>query len=78
MADSSEKAQLFEEPTADFVYLRMHGEDKKYKKGYTPKALKQIAKPKLAKEGKDVYVYFSTDEKKEYSPFDAMNLIALL
>jgi uncharacterized protein YecE (DUF72 family) len=77
MADSSEKAQFFEEPTADFVYVRMHGEDKKYAKGYTPDALKKWAKKAKdwAKEGKDVYVYFNTDAK-QYSPFDAMNLLS--
>jgi uncharacterized protein YecE (DUF72 family) len=79
MADSSEKAQFFEEPTASFVYVRMHGEDKKYEQGYTPDALKKWVKKAKdwSAEGRDVYVYFNTDAKK-YSPFDAMNFLELI
>jgi uncharacterized protein YecE (DUF72 family) len=79
VADSSSKTPLIEEVTAGFVYVRMHGEDKKYKKGYTPAAIKKWAKQvkAWADSGLDVFVYFSTDEK-EYSPFDAMNLIKAL
>jgi uncharacterized protein YecE (DUF72 family) len=79
MADASSKSQTYDEPTADFVYMRMHGEGPKYAKGYPPEELKIAAKKAKAwaAEGKDVYVYFSTDEK-DYSPFDAMNLLELL
>ncbi|HTL11908.1 MAG TPA: DUF72 domain-containing protein [Bdellovibrionota bacterium] len=74
-----EKSAGIQEPTTDFVYVRLHGEDKKFKKGYTPAAIQAWAKKAKAwaADGLDVFVYFSTDAK-EYSPFDAMNLLKAL
>jgi uncharacterized protein YecE (DUF72 family) len=79
VSDASEKSPLVEQVTADFMYLRMHGEGEKYKKGYPPEALKGWAKKAKAwlKDGADVFVYFSTDEK-DYAPFDAMKFLEQL
>lgn len=48
------------EVTADFVYIRLHGPDKKYQGNYTKRALKKWADRCLdwQKQKKDVYIYF--------------------
>ncbi len=89
-----EKYPYVEDVTSDFIYARMHGRGKEFKKGYSEETLdwwaKRLekwiageqpsdaqcvlnAKPKKTK--RDVYVYFDTDEK-EFSPYDAMNLLS--
>jgi uncharacterized protein YecE (DUF72 family) len=76
ISHASSKSAGIEEVTADFVYLRMHGEGKAYRKGYPASELKAWAKQARAwkKKGMDVFAYFSTDEK-DYSPSDAMRMI---
>jgi uncharacterized protein YecE (DUF72 family) len=71
-----EKAPYVEEPTADFVYARLHGQGDKYKKGYPAKEISQWAvKTKNWLNAKrDVFVYFSNDAK-EYSPAGALKLL---
>jgi uncharacterized protein YecE (DUF72 family) len=71
-----EKYPYREEPTADFIYARLHGRGKEYKKGYPDKTLKTWAK-RLKAWKHDAFIYFDTDEK-EYAPFDAMNLLEKL
>lgn len=39
LAHSGLKSTYTEDLTADFVYARMHGQESKYKKGYTPETL---------------------------------------
>ena len=78
VAHAGEKSPYIEELTADFVYCRMHGEGKDYKKGYPEKLLRDWAKQAREWSAKqDVYVYFDTEIKK-YSPQDAINLAKLL
>jgi len=54
---------VFEEITADFVYLRFHGKESLYSSCYTEKELKDWAKKikNWQKQGLDVYVYFNND-----------------
>ncbi|HEY2574229.1 MAG TPA: DUF72 domain-containing protein [Verrucomicrobiaceae bacterium] len=40
IADTAGKWPLMEDVTADFLYLRLHGDEELYASGYTPKALK--------------------------------------
>jgi uncharacterized protein YecE (DUF72 family) len=77
--DAAEKSPYTEEPTADFVYVRMHGEGKKFAKGYPDKELAAWAKRVEAwkKQGLDAYVYLS-NEAKEHSPASAMKLLKRL
>jgi uncharacterized protein YecE (DUF72 family) len=42
-ADTAGKWPYFEDVTADFVYLRLHGDQELYASGYAPKALDQWA-----------------------------------
>ncbi len=77
-AHAGEKSPLTEQPTADFIYARMHGQGEEYKKGYPQKVIQEWAsKVEFWSQSRDVYVYFSTDQK-ECSPFDAMSLVQAL
>lgn len=67
------------EPTANFVYMRMHGQDPGFTDGYPDEVLKETAKSirKWAKAGHAVYVYFDNDEKA-HAPRDALRLSEIL
>jgi uncharacterized protein YecE (DUF72 family) len=43
-AHSGEKSPYTEDLTADFIYMRMHGQEAKYKKGYTAETLNWLSK----------------------------------
>ena len=65
--------------TADFVYMRRHGEGGNYATNYTPEQLKKDAKriKEYMKLGKDIYYYFNNDAFA-YAPKNALELIAIL
>jgi len=79
VADTAGKWPLLLDVTADFVYVRLHGDVKIYTSGYTRRALDLWAKRIRAwhRNGKDVYVYFDNDVKVR-APFDALNLMEKL
>lgn len=81
IADAARKWPYAEELTADFVYIRLHGDEELYTSGYTPTAIKEWArKIRLWSKGrptKDVYVYFDNDRKVK-APRDAKRLQELL
>jgi uncharacterized protein YecE (DUF72 family) len=79
VADTAGRFPRLFEVTADFVYVRLHGDIEIYKSGYTPRALDEWAKRIRAwdRDGKDVYVYFDNDMKVR-APFDALNLMERL
>lgn len=69
--------ELFtQDPTAAFVYCRMHGEGRDYTKGYAPKTLRAWTKTLQSLRVPEAFVYFDT-EKKKFSPQDARNFIAI-
>lgn len=65
--------------TADFVYIRRHGEGGSYSTYYTTAQLKKDAKRIKAyiKQGKDVYIYFNNDAFG-YAPQNALELKSIL
>jgi len=65
--------------TADFVYIRRHGEGGNYSTNYTTEQLKRDAKriKEYLKMGKDVYFYFNNDAFA-YAPKNALELIDIL
>jgi len=65
--------------TADFVYVRGHGPQGRYKGHYSEAVLAQWAKRMRSwkKQGCDVFVYFDNDQKSA-APADALKLIRLL
>ncbi|MCW2748178.1 MAG: hypothetical protein JWP10_1320, partial [Nocardioidaceae bacterium] len=69
------KWPLIREVTADFAYVRLHGDTELYASGYSDQALDSWAQlvRGWAEMGTDVYVYFDNDMKVR-APFDAMAL----
>lgn len=79
VADTAGKWPLLREVTADFAYLRLHGDKELYASGYSDQALRDWATTisTWADGGHDIYAYFDNDMKVR-SPFDAMSLAAML
>jgi uncharacterized protein YecE (DUF72 family) len=61
--------------TSDFIYVRLHGEERLYSSTYSDKQLKSWAQKfkKWLGEGKDVYAYFNNDALG-YGPENAKKL----
>jgi uncharacterized protein YecE (DUF72 family) len=76
LADTAGRWPKVEEDTADFRYVRLHGDAELYTSGYDDKALDGWA-AKVNRWRKDSYVYFDNDAKG-YAPHDAMRLIERL
>jgi hypothetical protein len=79
VADTAGKWPKLFHVTADFVYVRLHGDVKIYTSGYTERALDNWARRirHWERDGRDVYVYFDNDVKVR-APFDALNLMRKL
>ncbi|MEN2737312.1 DUF72 domain-containing protein [Microbacterium sp. X-17] len=79
LADTAGRYPVLRETTADFVYVRLHGDEELYASGYTDEALDRWAgelRARLA-DGLDVYAYFDNDLKVR-APYDAMGLLGRL
>ncbi|CAN5133513.1 DUF72 domain-containing protein [soil metagenome] len=76
VADTAGRWPLVEELTADFMYVRLHGDAELYASGYTPAALDRWAGKVSSwnEQGQDVFVYFDNDAKG-FAPHDAVALI---
>jgi uncharacterized protein YecE (DUF72 family) len=75
LADTAGRYPVLRETTADFVYVRLHGDEELYASGYTDEALDRWAgelRGRLA-DGLDVFAYFDNDLKVR-APYDAMAL----
>ena len=79
VADTAGKWPRMFHVTADFVYVRLHGDAKIYTSGYSERALAGWARRirRWDRDGRDVYVYFDNDVKVK-APFDALNLMRRL
>lgn len=77
VADTAGKWPLMRDVTADFVYVRLHGDTELYTSGYDDEALQRWAATIRGWTPRDVYVYFDNDVKVR-SPVDAIALSALL
>jgi uncharacterized protein YecE (DUF72 family) len=79
LADTAGKWPRFERDTADFSYVRLHGDKILYESGYDDDALDMWATrvDGWREAGRDVYVYFDNDIKVR-APVDAMGLISRL
>jgi uncharacterized protein YecE (DUF72 family) len=74
VADTAGKWPLIEELTADFMYLRLHGDKHLYASGYTDRALDHwAARIRGWSARRDVFCYFDNDIKVR-APFDADRL----
>jgi len=63
IADTARKFPYLEDVTADFAYVRLHGDEELYASDYSDTALDEWAKKvrELARAAPDVYVYFDND-----------------
>ena len=82
VADTAGRWPLLREVTADFVYVRLHGESELYASGYTDESIEAWATDARGwldgtgcpdGVGRDVYVYFDNDARG-HAPFDAVRL----
>ncbi|MFF0338866.1 DUF72 domain-containing protein [Kribbella sp. NPDC004875] len=75
-ADTAGKWPMFEDVTAGFAYVRLHGAEELYVSGYDDKSLARWAR-KIRSCKCDTYVYFDNDVKV-HAPYDAERLAARL
>jgi uncharacterized protein YecE (DUF72 family) len=79
LSDNPGTWPVFDEVTAPFAYVRLHGHEELYASGYDDDALDAWAAKVRgwAEAGLDVYVYCDNDAKVR-APYDAMALLARL
>ena len=78
VADTAGKWPYMDEVTADFVYIRLHGDKELYASGYDDEATARwAARIQAWSANGDVYCYFDNDIKV-HAPYDAQRLIAAL
>jgi uncharacterized protein YecE (DUF72 family) len=75
IADTAGKFPYLEDVTADFAYIRLHGDEELYASDYSDAALDAWAKKirDLAGATEDVYVYFDNDINA-HAPWNAISL----
>lgn len=75
LADAAGRYPVIRETTADFCYVRLHGDEELYTSGYTDESLDRWAAElgDVLRRGMDVYAYFDNDVKVR-APYDAMGL----
>ncbi|MET3567623.1 uncharacterized protein YecE (DUF72 family) [Leifsonia sp. 563] len=75
LADTAGRYPVIRDTTADFVYVRLHGDEELYTSGYTDESLDRWAAELSIHlgQGRDVYAYFDNDVKVR-APYDAMGL----
>jgi uncharacterized protein YecE (DUF72 family) len=75
ISDSAGTWPMFDEVTADLVYVRLHGDVELYASGYSDDALARWADKIRGWDaaGLDVFVYFDNDIRV-HAPFDAITL----
>jgi uncharacterized protein YecE (DUF72 family) len=76
VSDSADTWPVFDERTADFDYVRLHGQGELYVGGYTADALDEWA-ARIRSWGRDTFVYFDNDAKVR-APYDALALLERL
>jgi uncharacterized protein YecE (DUF72 family) len=75
-ADTARRWPRVDQDTADFRYVRLHGDKELYASGYTGSALAGWSR-RIRGWDKDTYVYFDND-MKGFAPHDAEELIRRL
>ncbi|MGW7682488.1 DUF72 domain-containing protein [Kribbella sp. NPDC054772] len=75
-ADTAGKWPMFDDVTAGFAYVRLHGAEELYVSGYDDKSLDRWAR-KIRSWKCDTYVYFDNDVKV-HAPYDAERLAGRL
>lgn len=80
VAETARRWPMSLEVTADFVYMRLHGDKELYRSGYSDKSLERWAGRIRAWQRKrlDVYCFFDNTDVKLRAPFDAQSLMKKL
>jgi uncharacterized protein YecE (DUF72 family) len=83
IAETAKRWPMMTDITADFVYMRLHGDKELYKSGYSNKALDRWARRIRAwhrggSSPRDVYCYFDNTDVKLRAPVDAQTLMRKL
>ncbi len=79
VAETAKRWPMMLDITADFVYMRLHGDKELYKSGYSNKALERWAERirewhRGSARPRDVYCYFDNTDVKLRAPADAQTL----
>ena len=69
---------MADEVTADFMYIRLHGDKELYRSGYSDRALSRWARRIRAWQTRDIYCYFDNTDVKLRAPIDAQTLMRKL
>jgi uncharacterized protein YecE (DUF72 family) len=81
IADTAKRYPDFDEVTADFVYVRLHGATKLYASGYARRTLERWAHRiegfRSGRARREVFVYFDNDANAR-APFDAQTLMGIV
>ena len=79
VAETARRWPMMFDITADFVYMRLHGDKELYKSGYTERALERWAQRIRGwSRLRDVYCYFDNTDVKLRAPVDAQSLMRKL
>jgi uncharacterized protein YecE (DUF72 family) len=78
VAETAGKWLMADELTADFVYMRLHGDKELYRSGYSDRALSRWAQRIRAWQSLDIYCYFDNTDVKLRAPIDAQSLMRKL
>jgi uncharacterized protein YecE (DUF72 family) len=82
VAETAGRWPMAQEVTADFIYMRLHGDEELYRSGYSDRALSRWARRIQAWHAgtvaRDVYCYFDNTDVKLRAPVDARNLMRKL
>ena len=82
IADAAGHWPMAQDVTADFIYVRLHGDKELYRSGYSDRALSRWAQRIRAWHGgsepRDVYCYFDNTDVKLRAPIDARCLMRKL
>jgi uncharacterized protein YecE (DUF72 family) len=82
VAETAGRWPMAQDVTADFIYMRLHGDKELYRSGYSDRALSRWAQRIRAwHEGskpRDVYCYFDNTDVKLRAPIDARSLMRKL
>jgi uncharacterized protein YecE (DUF72 family) len=83
IAETAKRWPMMLDITADFVYMRLHGDKELYKSGYSNKALDRWAERVKAwhrgsGKPRDIYCYFDNTDVKLRAPVDAQTLMRKL
>jgi uncharacterized protein YecE (DUF72 family) len=77
IAETARRWPMMLDITADFIYMRLHGDKELYRSGYSDKALNRWAK-RIKAWDRETYCYFDNTDVKLRAPFDAQSLMKKL